>query len=218
MWYKHGADLRSLEPRTTDSAAPCAVTEPQTGPMRGCAVDRRSAPLARGRRASRTPAGNRYINNCYISPADLHFKNMCRPNRQFGRSSNSVVLLIKNPGWNVHACGRRCPDTAMYTELACQGVFYSKLHSTRCTCTCTRYSGSTRIFRVFICTLKYGCRHFSRIYLYIRLYPEVLVPSGTSLYSLRVQRSTSTCTCTFYLYMYFEVQLYMYYQVLNFAD
>ena len=96
----------------------------------------------------------------------------------------------------------------MYTELACQGVFYSKLHSTRCTCTCTRYSGSTRIFRVFICTLKYGCRHFSGIYLYIRLYPEVLVPSGTSLYSLRVQRSTSTCTCTFYLYMYFEVQLY----------
>ena len=83
----------------------------------GCAVDRRSAPLARGRRASRTLAGNRYRHNCYISPPDLHFKNMCRPNRQFGRSSNSVVLLIKNPGW--YRCSPSlCPEAQVsgYTD------------------------------------------------------------------------------------------------------
>ena len=103
----------------------------------------------------------------------------------------------------------------MYTAYY---VIYYKKHPASSVYIAVSGQRSTRIFRVFICTLKYGCRHFSGIYLYIRLYLEVLVPSGTSLYFLRVQRSTSTCRCTFYLYMYFEVQLYMYYQVLNFAD
>ena len=53
--YKHGADRRSLEPRPTDGGAPCAVAERLRGRRRtrGCALDRRSASLARGPCAGR---------------------------------------------------------------------------------------------------------------------------------------------------------------------
>ena len=53
--YNYAVIGRSLEPRTTDRAAPCAAAEGLRGGRRprGCALDRRSASLARGPRARR---------------------------------------------------------------------------------------------------------------------------------------------------------------------